>query len=530
MNEKLRRWWKSLTPQKKRYFKYGIALGVIFVIVSISVLATSKHVQFHKALHKAKSSKQVFSYNLHNLSGQTTQDQLLALKKQIRQLQGIIAAQNHISTVQLRNEASKIQQKLAKEYLEHPVQINGQVNPNQSSEAIKELEAQIQAENSEIENLEEKQNIPSSSNAPQAPSYVPARPIVSPFVSMQSNERPVTSATTSTPQATNTAYPALPSPPKKKLHINLSLPNKHHLHSAAHSLVKVSSGEKIVIPAGSIITGVTLNGIDARTGPGSRNNPQIVDIRVKKSAILPNGYRSSIRNCDIIASGNGSLVSKRVFLRTNELSCVAANGGVISSPIKGYIVGSDGLVGIKGTEISYQGPKILDAAIAGFLGSLGGASAPTETQGLDLNPGQTQNYQLPSAAYLGYSAAFGGISQAGNVISRFYLKQAEELQPTIQINPGISVSIILEYPATVHLKGDTKRQLQKTSYQVSEQLNQNATSSVPNAATPMVPMPMPNSMYGEPPADRYQTPVNGVPYGYQNNGYPTNQTATENPQ
>ncbi len=520
MNEKFRRWWKSLTPQKKRYAKYAIALALVFLVVTISVLATSKHVQLHKALHKAKSAQQVFHTNLHNLSGQTTREQLLSLKKEVQQLQGIIAAQNHISTVQLRDEASKIQKKLASEYRSSPVQINGQVNP-QTSEAMKELEAQIQSTNAEIRALQSRTT--SQPSVPTAPAYIPASPIISPYVSLHPSTSPVTSSTAPAATTANTAYPSLPAAPKKELHVHLALPGKHStLRSAVHRIVKVSSKNLMVIPAGSIITGVTLNGIDAPTGPGSHDNPQVVDIRVKKSAILPNGYRSSIRNCDIIASGYGSIVSKRVFLRTNELSCVAANGGVISAPIKGYVVGSDGLVGLRGTEISYQGPKVFDAAIAGFLGSLGSAAAPTETQGLDLNPGETQNFQLPSGAYLGYSAAFGGVSKAGNIVSQFYLKQAEELQPTIQINPGISVSIILEYPAKVRLHGDTKRQMDKANYAMSEQMNQNA-APIPTTGNPMIPLPAQNDPYGQEPADRYQTPVNGEPYGH-----PTNQPAMEN--
>jgi conjugal transfer pilus assembly protein TraB len=57
------------------------------------------------------------------------------------------------------------------------------------------------------------------------------------------------------------------------------------------------SDEGSMIPAGSIVSGVLLTGMDAPTGSGARQDPFPATIRINKEAILPNRFRADIREC-----------------------------------------------------------------------------------------------------------------------------------------------------------------------------------------------------------------------------------------
>lgn len=468
----IKRWWKSRTPDQRQKLKLtGLLVGVVGG-AAVLVTLTDHHLKLNAAIHQTKVAPTSFSPSLRNFSGKSTQAEVLNLRRQLHELRSIIAAQDHISTEKLEQDEKNLSAQMLKKLRNEPIYLNQQ-NPEDKKQ-IAALQKELAATQAQIKSLQQRPVtvIPST---PSVPSYAPPSPSHSPGLSFYgfSSVHPSTPSTPTSPSARPTNAP--PAPPSRLL---TSTPI--HIKLSHKNIVKVSSKKSVFLPAGSIVTGVTLNGIDAPTGPGSRNNPEIVDIRVKKNVILPNGYRSSIRNCDILASGYGSLASRSVYLRTNELSCVTDTGGIISAPVKGYIVGSNGMIGIKGTVISHQTPKLIKSFIAGLFSGLGGDGSPTMDQGLELNPtsGSDQSFQLPSPGYIGYSAAAGGIQTAAGQISQFYLKEAEALQPVIQINPGLSVNIILQYGAHISLVGNTKRQIQRTDYSVSQEMNQSDTGNV----------------------------------------------------
>lgn len=480
----IRRWWKSRTPEARQKIKMGSVLVGVLGLTAFFVLATQHHLKLNANVHKTIDSTTSFKPQLKNFSGKDQAAEILSMQKQIHLLRAIVAANNHISQQQLLKDEKDMSAKMLEKLQHEPIMLQEQQNPLEERQ-LHDLQRELAQTQQQLKALQERPTVVQPSYVPSVPQ---AKQSQSPGLSFFGTQvAPPSTTPVSTPSSTrpSMAPPKVPSKYLPSSALKLHVSKKH--------FVKVSTKKSVYLPAGSIITGVTLNGIQAPTGPGSRDNPEIVDIRVKKDAILPNGYRSSIRNCDILASGYGSLSSRSVYLLTNELSCVLDNGGIISSPLKGYIVGSNGMIGVKGTLVSHQAPAIIKSFIAGLFSGLGGDGAPTTTQGLDLNPtdGSTQNYQIPSMGYIGYSAAAGGVETAAGQISKFYLKEAEALQPVIQINPGLSVNIILEYGAHISLVGDTKRQIQRTDYSVSQEMNQNvdnnSAASQPGVVTGTMP-------------------------------------------
>lgn len=486
MFNKIHNYWRSLTPEAKRYYKLSLFFVFIVIIAAISVLSAQKNKSFSTAIQKTKDSTTYLRSNLHNMSRAAQAAETQHLENEISRLQGVVAAQNNITTTQLQQDEKHLNAKVLEKLRHSRIEVTG-MNPEMVQQ-IRNLQHQLKENQAQIAYLKNHPVVVQpSAPAPQAttPEVVNQVPSTAQNLIIQGSLAPSSAA--SNPghqiklQLANDDNGSTPPPSKPSETMHLSMPHlSAKMHQKKTDVVKVSSKDSIYLPAGSIITGVTLNGVDAPTGPGARDTQQIVDIRVKKDAILPNNYRSSIKNCDIIASGYGSIDSRRVFLRTNELSCVSNNGGIISAPIKGYIVGSDGMVGIRGTMISHQDSKLMKSFLAGLLSGIGGSGAPTQVSPLNVNPGNTQQFQLPNPEYMGWSALSGGVSTAAGQVSKFYLDEAKAMQPVIQINPAISVSIILEYGAKIHLQGNTKRQIQETDYQVSSAMN-NQQSAPPTA-------------------------------------------------
>jgi conjugal transfer pilus assembly protein TraB len=106
--------------------------------------------------------------------------------------------------------------------------------------------------------------------------------------------------------------------------------------------------DAVLIPAGSILRGVLLSGMDAPTGRQSRRDPYPALARIKHDAILPNRFRADVRECFLVLAGYGDLGSERAYLRTEAITCVRQDGGAIEVPIDAYATGEDGKVGERG--------------------------------------------------------------------------------------------------------------------------------------------------------------------------------------
>ncbi len=197
------------------------------------------------------------------------------------------------------------------------------------------------------------------------------------------------------------------------------------------------------IPAGSILSGVLINGLDAPTSQRSRQDPQPVLVRIKHEAILPNRYRSDIRECFLIASGYGDMSSERAFLRSETLACVRSDRKVLERQIKSYAVGEDGKVGIRGRLVSKQGRVLANAMLAGFAKGIsqifGRQQVPVVVTDFR-NQAPFQSILTPEAAQ---AAAIRGVGESLETLTKFYLDMAQNLFPVIEVDAGRKVEFIV---------------------------------------------------------------------------------------
>ena len=211
------------------------------------------------------------------------------------------------------------------------------------------------------------------------------------------------------------------------------------------------ASEQVVIPAGSILQGVLLSGMDAATGKQARRDPYPALVRLKHNAILPNRFRADVRECFITVGGYGDLSSERAFLRTEVITCVRHDGGVIEVPVDGYAVGEDGKVGLRGRLVSKQGQVIARAMQVSFLEGISEVFGKAPVSVISTTPGNAVQYQDVLSGDSAQAAALSGTGKALDRLAQYYLDMAEDIFPVIEIDAGRSIEVILNRGASLRL-------------------------------------------------------------------------------
>lgn len=199
----------------------------------------------------------------------------------------------------------------------------------------------------------------------------------------------------------------------------------------------------VYLPAGSIVTGRLITGMEAPTSKSAQSDPFPSLIRVKKDAILPNRYRLDVRECFIIASGYGSLSAERAYLRSEVLSCVRNDGGVIEVPMNAYAVGEDGKVGLRGKVVSKQGQFLAKSLMAGFWSGMSQVFRSVPVPTIQTRPDSSPLYQDVLSTDSLTSGVVQGAGMALDRLAKFYLDMAKDIYPVIEINANRQVSFIV---------------------------------------------------------------------------------------
>lgn len=194
------------------------------------------------------------------------------------------------------------------------------------------------------------------------------------------------------------------------------------------------------IPSGSFARGALLAGLDAPTGGQAQSNPQPVLIRLGDDAVLPNRFRSGIKECFVVAAGYGSVSSERAYLRLETLSCVFMNGNVLDVPVSGWVNGEDGKNGLRGKFIEKTGAVLQRALLAGIASGIGSAFSNQSTITSVSPLGQTQTTTPGQNLKNGLGKGFGN---AMDRLADYYVRSAETLFPIIEVDAGRAVEIVL---------------------------------------------------------------------------------------
>jgi len=211
--------------------------------------------------------------------------------------------------------------------------------------------------------------------------------------------------------------------------------------------------DAVLIPAGSILRGVLLSGMDAPTGKQSRRDPYPALVRIKHDAILPNRFRADVRECFLVLAGYGDLASERAYLRTEAITCVRRDGGAVEVPIDAYATGEDGKVGVRGRLVSKQGKIIAQAMMASFVEGFSKMFSTVPVTTLSTTAGQSATFQNVLTPQAMQGAAVSGAGDSLDRLADFFMDMAEEMFPVIEIDAGRSIEFVLNRGATLRIAG-----------------------------------------------------------------------------
>lgn len=190
----------------------------------------------------------------------------------------------------------------------------------------------------------------------------------------------------------------------------------------------------------SFTRAVLLGGLDAPTGGQSQTNPHPVLLRLVDNAVLPNRYRSEVRECFVIGAGYGDISSERAYIRTENLSCIRHDGSALEISIQGSVFGEDGKVGMRGRLVTKQGQLLANALLAGVVSGIGTAFSQYYTTTTTSTFGTISTIDPNKAIQSGLGS---GVGSAMNRLANYYISLAEKIFPVIEVDAGRMVDVVL---------------------------------------------------------------------------------------
>jgi conjugal transfer pilus assembly protein TraB len=192
-----------------------------------------------------------------------------------------------------------------------------------------------------------------------------------------------------------------------------------------------------VIPAGSFVKGKLLSGVEA---PEGKALPVL--LQADFAFIGPNKTRIDLAGCFMIAKSTGNLSIERVEMQATKLSCVAKSGQMFERDINGFVADDkDNSFAVMGTINTKQDRVAVMAFLSSVVEGVGKAvqQAQTSTKTNEIGTSQT----IIDGDQTKFALA-GGASNAASMVTQWYLKQAQNLLPTINVGSGQDVWIIMQ--------------------------------------------------------------------------------------
>lgn len=229
----------------------------------------------------------------------------------------------------------------------------------------------------------------------------------------------------------------------------ISNPQTQGRDQKAAEVKKNAKGDSVYLPP-SFMEATLLSGLDAPTVESAKGNPVPVLLRIKDLAILPNRVKADLKGCFVIAEGQGNLADERAHLRLVNLSCISKKGqAVIDQKIKGFVVDSDGKIGLRGTVVSRMGSAIARSVLAGFFGGVGDAvKSATMTSSINAL-GSTQSIDPEK---IGQAGLGSGIAQGAHELQKFYLELAKQSMPVIEIGATRNITLVVSEGLELEIK------------------------------------------------------------------------------
>ena len=193
----------------------------------------------------------------------------------------------------------------------------------------------------------------------------------------------------------------------------------------------------IKLPSGSYVKATMLTGVEA---PEGKTYPVL--LQLDYAYIIPNDKRLDLAGCFMIAKAQGDLSTERVQMQATKLSCVSKRGGMFEREVNGFVADDvDNSFAVIGRVNSKQDRVAATAFLSSIVAGIGKAiqQAQTTQQVTPLGGSQT----VLTGDQTKFIAA-GGAADAASLVTQWYLKQAQNLLPTINVGSGQNVWVVMQ--------------------------------------------------------------------------------------
>lgn len=251
--------------------------------------------------------------------------------------------------------------------------------------------------------------------------------------------------------------------------VNQGLNEKSVASSQGETPVKIASLDRFqeeekshvsaYIPAGTVVRCVLVSASDCSVGVQQPKGPAKMLIRPLENGQLPRKVRVALKDSIILASAYGDLANERVYVRADRMTLVQPNGDFVETEVSAYISGEDGREGVRGIVVDRSGSIITRAAFASFLQGVGQSVQATLNNQTIEKLSKVGDSQTILDVDTFRNAGMQGTNTALNKLAEYYIKRAEQLQPSIQVAAGRVVDLIFTHGVKIGEK-DLRKKLE----------------------------------------------------------------------
>lgn len=195
--------------------------------------------------------------------------------------------------------------------------------------------------------------------------------------------------------------------------------------------------ESLYVPAGSFMPARLLQGVVL--GMGQRAKAQPVLFSVQGPAQLPNGYAYDMTGCFILGSATAPGSGMRVQVALERCTCMQAGRVLSTDKLQGYVVDSDGKLGLRGQVAQRTASRIGSALLAGLLSNSGHTTIARAQWPWPLEAGLGLQSGLPLSVF----ATHRPWLNAAAAVSQQIMTDTQDLTPVITVATGRMVTLNL---------------------------------------------------------------------------------------
>ena len=200
------------------------------------------------------------------------------------------------------------------------------------------------------------------------------------------------------------------------------------------------------VPAGSYAEAVVIAGADASAAVQSQGDPRPVLLRLTSPAYgaAEDGIasESDIEGCTVTGAAYGDLSSEKVYVRLQTMACAGREQGtVIETAVSGFVAGG-GKSGVRGPVVSREGALVERAFLAGVFSGFGQSASQAFGPQAVLTGGGAAVIANRDIESIGRSSLGSGAATAGQQVSDYLIRRAEQYQPVIQLAAGTPVTVV----------------------------------------------------------------------------------------